>query len=56
MLNKLEKVKILHLYAHYKINVRMALEKGNNELAKEYKIRLDTMKCVLDNLELEPWE
>ena len=55
MLNKLEKAKILHLYEHYRLNVKIELEKGNIELAEEYKIRLSTMKKVLYNLELEPW-
>lgn len=56
MLNKLEKAKILHQHDHYRLNEKIALENGNVELAKEYKIRLETMKRVLDALELKAWE
>jgi len=56
MLNKLEKAKILHLHEHYRINAKIALENGDIELVKEYEIRLETMKHVLDNLELKAWD
>ncbi len=56
MLNKLEKVKVLHQHEHYRINEKIALENGSTELAKEYTIRLNTMKHVLDSLGLQAWE
>lgn len=56
MLNKLEKAKILHQHEHYKINAKVALKNGNTELAKEYDIRLETIKRVLDALEIEPYK
>jgi hypothetical protein len=56
MLNKLEKAKILHQYDHYRLNAKAALKEDNTELAREYGIRLETMKSVLSNLELTAWE
>jgi len=55
VLNKLEKAKVLHLYEHYRLNAKNALENGNVELAREYEIRLDTMNIILSQLGLKAW-
>lgn len=55
MLTKLEKAKLLHQHEHYRLNCKFELEKGNVELAKEYEIKLEAMKRVLDIFELTAW-
>lgn len=56
MLNKLERVKILHLHEHYRLNEQLHLRDGNIETANEYKIRLETIKLILDSFEMKPYE
>ncbi|MBU3186610.1 hypothetical protein [Clostridium estertheticum] len=55
MLNKLEKSKILHLNESYRINKKIALEKGNIKLVEEYGIKLETMEHILRYFELTAW-
>ena len=56
MLTKLEKAKLLHKHEHYKINEKIALKNGLIEIAREYKIKLETTKDILDIFEIKPYE